>query len=277
MIYITGSVFGGIVRRRKEMLKGHNETCKLFVDLSSSYSRRLSVLEDFCRLTEDTAYGSVRQGLATAFLLLYTKLKTVNLDDFDDEPDVRVIGVRSIFSGLMQLSRSVLPLLAIFLFNRSRRERGEEGDDNDDNDIDVQITYILLGCTAALECLSIVGSTSMLTSMGEAGEEWPEMVAQRSFIGYVARSNDKMQTLSRLLGCGKDFLEQQHWCIRPCFSSRTITRLVHQYLKAGWKQKMHDAASYRRFNDNRGHWALQGYQQELGWSIKGPFDECVLL
>ncbi|XP_039815028.1 uncharacterized protein LOC120677904 [Panicum virgatum] len=48
-------------------------------------------------------------------------------------------------------------------------------------------------------------------------------------------------------------------------------------LKAGWKKKIHDPVSYHKFNDNRGQWALEGNEDELGWSIKGSFDESVVL
>jgi len=196
---------GARAQRIREMLLGHNESSKLFVDLSSSYSRRLSILEDFCGLTEKRAYGSVRQGLASAFLLLYTKLKTVNTDDFDEKSDIRSIRVKSFFSLLTQLSRLVLPWVAISLFHHSHRDAY--------NDIDVKITYVILCCTAALEYSSVASFSAVLTPTGEAGEQWPEMVAQRSFIAYVARNmkHSKMMWIVSLLGC-KDFLDQ-HWCM----------------------------------------------------------------
>jgi hypothetical protein len=81
------------------------------------------------------------------------------------------------------------------------------------------------------------------------------------------------------LGC-KDFLDQ-HWCMESCFSSARITKLVLQYLKDGWKEKIQDAASYLRFNDHSSHWVLEHNHyssQILGMmSIKRPFDESVLL
>jgi len=102
------------------------------------------------------------------------------------------------------------------------------------------------------------------------------MVAQYSLVGYFARNREHswMMRIVSLFGC-KDFLDQC-WCTGSCSSSGRITELVLQHLKDGWNKKIQDAASYRSFNDNRGHWALEG-NQDLDWSIKGPFDECVLL
>ncbi|RLN27773.1 hypothetical protein C2845_PM05G12690 [Panicum miliaceum] len=168
----------------------------------------------------------------------------------------------------------VLPWAAIGLFHKSHREAY--------NDIDVKITYAIFCCTALLEASSIVplmwvpDFNKSIFSLLFKMERWPEMVAQYSLVGYLARNrkHSGMMWAVSLFGC-KDFLDQR-WCMRSCSSSRRITELVLQYLKDGWKVKIQDAASYRRFNDNRGHWALEG-NQDLGWSIKGPFDESVLL
>jgi hypothetical protein len=103
------------------------------------------------------------------------------------------------------------------------------------------------------------------------------MVAQYNLTEYFVRSKNhsNMMWIARKSG-RKDFLDK-HWCMESCFSSSTIAGLVLEYLKAGWKEKIHDPVSYRKFNDNRGQWALESYERELGWSIKGPFDKSVLL
>ena len=101
-------------------------------------------------------------------------------------------------------------------------------------------------CTAVLETYSSLP----LMIEGKTGEEWPEMIAQYSFIGCFARNikhSREMWVLS-LLGC-KDFLDQ-HWCMKSCFSSARISELVLRYLKDGWREKIEDAASYRRFNNH---------------------------
>ncbi|EMS48452.1 hypothetical protein TRIUR3_03453 [Triticum urartu] len=80
-----------------------------------------------------------------------------------------------------------------------------------------------------------------------------------------------------VLGCA-DFL-QQHWHMKSCSSSLSITKLVLQYVKDGWKHHIKDVSSYRKFNDNRGQFTLghEGCYEDLGWSLDGAFDESVLL
>jgi hypothetical protein len=51
-----------------------------------------------------------------------------------------------------------------------------------------------------------------------------------------------------LLGC-KDNIDQL-WCMKP-------SKLVRDYLTQGWKHQIKDLATYRAFNDNRGHWTLK--------------------
>jgi len=248
--------------RVREMVQGRSEASKLFVDISSSYPRRLSILEDFWGLREDRAYGCVRQGLATAFLVLYTKLKTaVNFYTATDLTDYEG-PLKSLLRVYIQLLRTFLPWASIGLFHQSNRQAY--------NDIDVKITYAMFCCTAVLELYSSL----CLVLTGETGEEWPEMVAQYSFIGYFARNrkhSNKMWVVS-LLGC-KDFLDQ-HWCMKSCFSSARISELVLRYLKDGWRKKIEDAASYRRFNDHRSNKGLS-----LSTNRNRPllFDESVLL
>ncbi|KAI4978547.1 hypothetical protein ZWY2020_015300 [Hordeum vulgare] len=63
-------------------------------------------------------------------------------------------------------------------------------------------------------------------------------------------------------------------------SSCSITALVLEYIRCGWKEgHMHDVPSYKKFNDNRGQFTLrgQGCYDKLGWTLQGAFDESVLL
>ncbi|WVZ96144.1 hypothetical protein U9M48_041816 [Paspalum notatum var. saurae] len=261
--------------QRESILRG--EACKLFVDLSSPYHRRLVILKYLWVISEEKAYGHVRQGLASAFLLLYTKLKTAVIPSPVNDDDLSVVGVESaveiFFRQCVQMSQMLLPWAAIGLFHHSHREAYD--------DVDIKITYVIFCCTAVLEFYSTY-AISLLELFGShrslmSKEHWPEMVAQYSLIGFVARNTQhasKMRIVS-LFGC-KDFLDQR-WCMEPCFSSARITLLVLQYLKDGWMTKIQEAASYRMFNDNRGHSAIEGNERLLGWSIKGPFDESVLL
>ncbi|PUZ64157.1 hypothetical protein GQ55_3G121200 [Panicum hallii var. hallii] len=261
---------------KREMIL-HGEAYKLFLDLSSPYPRRLSILKYFWVLSEEKAeqaHRSVRKGIASAFLLLYTKLKTAGVPmETDIESEKKSERVNFICRSL---ARMCLPWAAIGLFHKSHREAY--------NDTDVKITYALFCCTALLEVYSMLpiliteepDYSKSIMDLPFTREQWPEMVSQYSLVGYFARNrkHSRMMWIVSFFGC-KDFVDQR-WCMRSCSSSRRITKLVLQYQKDGWKKKIQDAASYRSFNDNRGHWALEG-NQDLGWSIKGPFDESVLL
>ncbi|XP_025809904.1 uncharacterized protein LOC112887843 isoform X2 [Panicum hallii] len=263
---------------KREMIL-HSEAYKLFVDLSSPYPYRLSILKYFWVLSEEKAeqaHRSVRKGIASAFLLLYTKLKTATIPSL---AEIEMGSEQPKWRDWIVFARFYLPWAAIGLFHKSHREAY--------NDTDVKITYALFCCTALLEAYSIASVTEIKSlklpdyfkSIPRGlfnREQWPEMVAQYSLVGYFARNrkHSRMMRIVSFFGC-KDFVDQR-WCMRSYSSSRRITKLVLQYLKDGWKKKIQDAASYRSFNDNRGHWALEG-NQDLGWSIKGPFDESVLL
>jgi len=229
---------GRTILQRQEILNG--EAYKLFVDLSSPYPRRLHIVKYFWVLSQEKAgqaHRSVREGIASAFLLLYTKVKTSPIGD-----DVERWKIISLGISLSQVSRMVLPWAAIGLFHKSHREAY--------NDIDVKITYAIFCSTALLEAYSFI-PYSLKRS--------PEMVAlaQYSLLGYFASSRKHS-----LFGC-EDFLTQ-----RVSGYSRRITELVLRYLKDGWNKKIQDAASYRSFNDNRGHWALEGNQDMAYHSMR---------
>ena len=116
----------------------HGEAYKLFVDLCSPYPLRLSLFRCFWTLSEERvekAYGSVRRGLASAFILLYTKLKTADVL----VPMLKRALMTSslswmnlLFRNLVGLSRVCLPWAAIGLFHNR--------DGEDYSGIDVTIT-----------------------------------------------------------------------------------------------------------------------------------------
>ncbi|VAI52342.1 unnamed protein product [Triticum turgidum subsp. durum] len=82
--------------------------------------------------------------------------------------------------------------------------------------------------------------------------------------------------------CCKDHVNM-HCYIKhgPSDSSSTIAELVLGYVNDGWKGYIHDAASYKIFNNHRGEWTLKkhrlGHAKRLGWSLKMAFDRSVLL
>jgi hypothetical protein len=254
---------------------------KLFVDLSSPYPRRLRILQYLWGISEGRVYGHVEHGLATAFSLVYTKLKTAGgFTVIDASAELKVwddLKVRC--RQLIFYARLVLPWVSIGLFHRSHSRSKAH---NNDDDIDVKVTYAIFCCTAVLEiCSALPIFISYVASWGESEgwRRWPQMVAQYSLIGYFA-SNKKY----------KDFVDQRILCMKPCPSSARITQLVLGYLKDGWKKEIQDASSYRRFNDHSTHWpVLLGYLEDchhVGFvglrsssmgKRKRAFDESVLL
>ncbi|KAG0519675.1 hypothetical protein BDA96_08G007500 [Sorghum bicolor] len=262
-------------RQERLLFEEPGEASKLFVDLSSPYPRRITIFEKFWGLTEERAYDTVQGGLASAFFLLYTKLKTcVPEDEIYQHIGYETGGsVGDIVRTLILLSRMVLPWASIGLFHHSHREAY--------NGIDVKVTYAILWSTALLEAYSfyIVHMEVLMDKDGPRVNNkssrdtspkvlWPETVAQYSVAGYFVRNKKHSikMGIASFFQC-KDFLDQL-WCMEPCFSSARITKLVLQYLKDGWRQEIEDADSYRSFNNHSSHWGLK---------MNRPFDECVLL
>ncbi|KAL6655043.1 hypothetical protein ACP70R_005869 [Stipagrostis hirtigluma subsp. patula] len=252
------------VRQEKEIreTQAHGEPYKLFVDLASSYPDRLRILKSFWGFDENQIYDSLLLQLSDTFSLLYTKIKmSVNLgevpagDNVPQDPPT--------WAPVIRILSLMLPFAAIGLFHHSHRK--------DYNDMDVMITYIVICCTAALEFYSNI-------SVG-VFRYFDVMVSQYNLIGFFVRNKNHSSKMfiAGLFGC-KDFVDQC-WCRKSSSSAPRITKLVLQHVKHGWTDYIQDAASYRKFNDYRGQWTLEDKKcdQELGWSLKRPFDESVLL
>ncbi|CAL5086861.1 unnamed protein product [Urochloa decumbens] len=279
------AIFGGddhpLVR---EVSDAEGETLKLFVDLASPYPNRLAILKSFW-LQDDKTHHYLQQQLSNVFGILYTKEKLSPLSPRTKEQMDKLekkreresnkwnflwgnkSAISKITCGrLIRYSCVFLPWAAIGLFRKSHIQGY--------SDADVKITYALLCCTAGLEVYSI-GS-----SYFDAVEwSWSDMVSQYNLIGFFVRNkkHSKKMCIMRFFGC-KDNLNQ-HWCMKSRSSSRRITILVLRYVKAGWRDCIQDVASYRMFSDHRGQWTLKrnNCNHALGWSIRRPFDESVLL
>ncbi|XP_020183968.1 uncharacterized protein [Aegilops tauschii subsp. strangulata] len=240
------------------------DTRKLFVDLASSNSDRLTVLEFFLA---HEAYASLQGELFKMFDLLYTKAKMITM--FAETPTTDGITSMSFFSGCVRLAAIFLPLAAIGLFHKSRRDAY--------NINDVQVTYTLFCCTAVLEYISM--STVMFVSALMDAIIPSGMVAQYSLVGFLIRNkrHSKKMCILSSLNC-KDFLDQR-LCTKSCSSSSRITKLVLQHVKGWWKEHIIDAASYRRFSDHRGQWTIQRKEcdESQEWGLNRSFDESVLL
>ncbi|GJN34619.1 hypothetical protein PR202_gb23299 [Eleusine coracana subsp. coracana] len=255
----------------------------LFVDLASPYSDRLLVLKSFLGRDEDEAYLSLQTGLCKVFSLLYTKMKSTfadietlsHLNQLAREPKKREFMLVTM-GWLIRTLRMVLPFAAIGLFHKSHRDSY--------NEADVKITYALFICGPLLEIYSVFSlSWVSILSRGFGIQYrivsiWPAMVAQYSLIGFFTRNEKHCKTMHicSFFRC-KDYLDQQ-WCMKSCRSACSITMLVLEHLESGWKHYIENTASYWKFNDQRGQGTLEYHQcnEDLGWSLKGPFDESVL-
>jgi hypothetical protein len=105
------------------------------------------------------------------------------------------------------------------------------------------------------------------------------MVSQCNLLAFCAR--EMQPTIETLLS--------KKICVSLVPGALAITsELVHTHLTLGWKDPpthdgasfgIHDAASYRRFNNLRGQLTLQkhGQLERMGWSLDMPFDRSVLV
>ncbi|TVU39121.1 hypothetical protein EJB05_12526, partial [Eragrostis curvula] len=236
---------------------------KLFVDHASPYKDRLSVLESLWLLDENEVHCLLRKNLIDVFALLYTKIK---MAEGPNPGGTNKITWKEIWSGGLRNLCMYLPWAAIGLFQHSNRKAY--------NGIDVKITYILFSFTAVMEFIGTVTTANV-----HADGLWHRMVSQYSLVGFFVRNKKYTKTMSVVKFLGfKDFIDQ-HWCMKSCCSADRVTGLVLGHVKAGWKHHIHDVASFRMFNDHRGHLTLKHNRcdQDLGWSLKKPFDESVLL
>jgi len=236
----------------------------LFVDLSPPYSHRLRCLKNLIRDPYE-ARRLVQAGLSATFDRLYTKEYVLH-QNFNNP--------RTLLSNCVDLVRVLAGgccMLAVIVLVPLRQKGAI--------DTDVGITYILLWCTVDVEyIIPLVVFNRMNPWLGE----WPDQVAQYNLIWYLARNKKcKTKMLRKLVATllvSKDFVDQL-WCMTPCKSSGYITDLVHDHLKKGWTGgQITNMATYRAFNDNRGHWTLDRENcRDMEWSLQRPFDESVIL
>ncbi|KAF8711252.1 hypothetical protein HU200_029271 [Digitaria exilis] len=230
---------------------------RLFVDFSYSYGVRLNNLK-YMAQRRGKLKEELDSRLFKTFDHFYTK-RYVYGDTFRG----RVVRTVAVF----------LTFAAIGLFHTSHREAY--------SDADVNITYILLCCTASLEFTSAwlkpCNPTACFLWMTRL--PFPDQVAQYNLIWYLSSRNRKQWRLLRwlagLVGC-KDRLDRL-CCMESC-KDNGIIELVHDHIIRGWKTTITNAESYRKFNDNRGQLTLKSCSSKrLERSLRRPFDESVLL
>ncbi|XP_066323580.1 uncharacterized protein [Miscanthus floridulus] len=231
---------------------------KLFVDYAYVYDDRLTTLKSFWLLDEKTTYDAIYEGLSNTFDLIYSK----EIQFPDRNRTTPVWG--NFFSGLILLPNLLLPIVPICLFHSSHKNayRGS----------DIKVTFILLYITYFLEISSFLTWVYFKV-------KWSDGVAQHSLIGFLAcnRRHARLMGIAEFFQC-KGLLDT-YFGLMSYHSSKDITMLVHEHVKAGWMSHIADIESYWRFSDSRGQWALErnGREEILLESIEKPFDESIIL
>jgi hypothetical protein len=230
---------------------------KLFVDYAYVFEDRLTTLKSFWLIGKEATYEAICMGLSETFNLVYTK-------DIQGNDKNRITPrCGNTLSGLIVLLNLLLPIVPIGLFHSSHKKayRGS----------DIKVTFILLYITYFLELVSFF---TLMASY----REWSHGIAQHSLIGLLARNrrHARLMGIAEFFQC-KGLLDTYFgW---SCQSSKDITMLVYEHVKAGWMSDITDIESYWRFCDSRGQWSLErnGGEEILLWSIEKPFDESIIL
>ncbi|KAK1632703.1 hypothetical protein QYE76_007018 [Lolium multiflorum] len=232
----------------------------MFVNLSAPYSFRIAQLRSFLKLEDVRAYHALQGCLGDTFDSMFTKIGSINI-----MTSVGAIGLVFLLP--------FLTLASMVIFTTSHKD-GQ-------NEKDITVTYILFGCTTMLEFLLPFMMISLVFPCFESFLDkytsgWHDMVSQYNLISFCIRKKKptfmmKLATFNFL----REFIHK-YWYIQHVPVAFEITGVVRQHVKHGWKTYICDTASYRRFNELRGQWALRRHHQ-LGWSLKKPFDESVLI
>ncbi|XBI42664.1 hypothetical protein VPH35_107520 [Triticum aestivum] len=216
---------------------------RLLVDILTPYSSRIDILELLmaldCQLL--MAHSISESNLGWLFAVLYTNLSTL----------LSFLGI------CLHLLLPFLTLAAVIQFSTSHKY-------HDYNAADVKVTYILFCCTLPLDLLLLLVSP-FIGFLGII------KVSEYSLLSFYARRK-RPTTLMKLatVVCCKDYVNMHCYIEHgPFDSSETITELVFAYVRDGWKGYIHDSASYKRFNSQRGEWTLN--------YLKMAFDRSVLL
>ncbi|KAL6655041.1 hypothetical protein ACP70R_005867 [Stipagrostis hirtigluma subsp. patula] len=230
-------------------------------------SDRLKALRSFLELDDRPRMQMLEVMLHRMFNLLYTKEKVylATLGHY-----VRCITL-------------VLSFAAIGMFAKAHKDGYSKGD--------VTVTYILLCFNAATEMTQYCPILLPLR-LREEGVATPvrAIVAQQNLMSFVARRNRPTRWMMLAALIRFDDYVNKHWHVGHSASSLSIMMLVLRQLEDGWMEDIQDAASFRRFNDRRGHWTLKRSshkhvvrrcssqaQAVLLSSLQLPFDESVVI
>uniref|UniRef100_A0A0D9X4C1 DUF4220 domain-containing protein n=1 Tax=Leersia perrieri TaxID=77586 RepID=A0A0D9X4C1_9ORYZ len=228
-----------------------------FLDSTLPYPVRLDNLKYFLSGGWVSAYNDIQDGLSNIFNFFYTRNKFTNRQHAS-------VAEYCFMSGWpLTLALAMIP--AIGLLHSSHKQAYSHND--------VIVTFVMLYGTLLVH---IISALIIFLSAVDLEDDIP----QQSLIGFYAHNKRHRWSLSIVdyLQC-KPLLDQYWQCIKPCNNSMGLTELVYDHVKQGWIEHIHDAESYRTFNDNMGWLALEraGCNGVLGWSLEKPFDETVLL
>ncbi|KAF7012177.1 hypothetical protein CFC21_026396 [Triticum aestivum] len=232
---------------------------QLFLDFPCLYSDRVGIL-NFWLLDPKSAYQAIERALSAMTSFLYTKDDTVKPYLGSKEASATAV-----FRRCTQILAYATLIVAICLVQTSSQKK-------DYNSEDTWVTLVLLWGTFVLELVYLGVQTAFR-------DRFSGRVLQHSLIGLLAhnRRHSRLRTIAGWLQC-KDFLDDC-WHMKPIYSCEEITELVRQHVESLWKHCILDNETYSWHNDTRGEWTLTSKRclGELGWSIRRPFDESIIL
>ncbi|XP_078149938.1 uncharacterized protein LOC144545226 [Carex rostrata] len=253
---------------------------RLFVDLILSYKHREDSQKYFVKLNTKNAYKLIEIELSWMYEILHSKGS--------------IIYSYKHYGWISRVITLIIIIIALCLFVRS--------DHNGYGRFETILTYVLLGGAVGLEIIALVfmllsfwtyaamRKSNFLNCLSgrlfscqerwlrpEKKARWSDKMAQYSLITYSLEDKPSWwKSIMECLGL-KNYWDQYRYttCVTVDFN---LKELVFEELKKKMNN-IDDTASYRRFTDHRGQWALQrkGYYQEFGWSVEAEFDESILL
>ncbi|XBI59959.1 hypothetical protein VPH35_040934 [Triticum aestivum] len=222
---------------------------QLFLDFPSPYSDRVEILGKFWRLDPKSAYQAIESVLCAMTSFLYTKDDSAlpAMTSSFCTPNLTLNNDGAVIFRRCTLALAYATVItAICLVHKSSHRKARGGED-------IWVTLVILYGTLVIRQHSLIGS---LTKTPWCYTFWLSKVAE-------------------CLSC-KDLVDEHFTYMISNFSCEEITELVRQHVESAWKDYNE---TYRRFNDARGEWTL-GRKKclgKLGWSIKRPFDETIIL
>ncbi|XBI96370.1 hypothetical protein VPH35_032660 [Triticum aestivum] len=273
---------------------------QLFLDFPSPYADRLKILKKFWPLDRRSAYQAIQRALRAMTSFLYTKDDSALLAMISfvctrsyHRPHVDFKSTLSAITSFLRNINYRAPHLdfkkavasfncrrwtqalayatlvaAICLVHTSSHSKAHSSEDT-------RVTLVLFYGALVLELIYFC--VQAVIPDGFSG-----VILQHSIIGQLAnnRWRPNMLMLRRVAERfeWEDLVDQYFTYMKSSDSCEEITELVRQHVESGWKY-IHDNETYRRFNDARGEWTLarKKYLLKLGWSIKRPFDETIIL